>query len=183
MLQVYCEPSTVNSHKVLAALDLLGTDYNLIHVNFFAGEHKGKDYLKINPNGTVPSAIDGDCVLTESNAILQYAADRTHGGDSPAYPKDLKKRAVINQWLLWEASVWFHTCYVYLVQYVFNDEPDESAIKAEERKWHKLANVLEQQLSNIKFITGDEVTIADIAIAASMQARKAQRLPVDQYSS
>ena len=49
---------------------------------------------------TVPSAVDGDLTLTESNAILRYAADLN--GGHLAYSKDLKKRADINRWLLWE---------------------------------------------------------------------------------
>jgi glutathione S-transferase len=185
MLQVYLDPCTVNSRKVLAGLDLLGAEFNLNHVNYFTGEHKGDAYLKINPNATVPAAIDGDCAITESNAILQYAADHTHAGNSTAYPKDLKKRADVNKWLLWEASVWFQTCYIYLVEYVVKPllkaEPDEAVIKGEEAKFHKLANVLDQQLGKTKFIAGDEVTIADIAIAAPMHLRKPSRLPLDEH--
>src|ERR1700731_1555722 len=99
MLQIYLDPCTVNSRKVLAGLDLLGTQYNLNKVDYLAGAHKGVDYLKINPNATAPAAVDGDLAITESNAILQYAAD--HGGSDSAYPKDLKKRADVNRWLLW----------------------------------------------------------------------------------
>jgi hypothetical protein len=52
MLQVYLDPCTVNSRKVLAGLDLLGTQYEFHHVNYFTGEHKSPSYLQINPNGT-----------------------------------------------------------------------------------------------------------------------------------
>jgi glutathione S-transferase len=185
MLEVYCDPCSVNSRKVLAGLDLLGTEYKFNYVNYFTGEHKEEGYLKLNPNGTMPTAIDGDCAITESNAILQYAADHTHGGDSPAYPKDIKKRADVNKWLLWEASVWFPSCYVYLVEYVVKPllgaQPDEAVIEGEAVKWHKLASVLEGQLSKTKFIAGDEISIADIAMAAPMHLRKQQRLPLDGY--
>jgi glutathione S-transferase len=91
--------------QVLAGLDLLGTQYELKHVYYFAGGHKGPEYLAINPNGAVPAALDGDFALSESNAILQYAADLS--GSDKHYPKDLKHRADINRWLLWEASTWF----------------------------------------------------------------------------
>jgi glutathione S-transferase len=53
MLQLYLDPCTVNSRKVLAGLDLLGTEYNLNHVDYFTGAHKAPEYLKINPNATV----------------------------------------------------------------------------------------------------------------------------------
>jgi glutathione S-transferase len=54
-------------------LDLLGTQYDFKHVDYFAGAHKRPEYLEINPNGAVPAATDGDFALSESNAILQYA--------------------------------------------------------------------------------------------------------------
>ena len=108
MLQVYLDPCTVNSRKVLAGLDLLGTQYELKHVDYFASAHKAPEYLAINPNGAVPAVMDGDFALSESNAILQYAADLS--GSDKHYPKDLKRRADINRWLLWEASTWFPSC-------------------------------------------------------------------------
>tara|TARA_R110002060_G_scaffold61994_12_gene71416 strand:+ start:196 stop:345 length:150 start_codon:yes stop_codon:yes gene_type:complete len=47
MLEVYLDPCTVNSRKVLAGLDLMGVEYKMVHINFFTGEHKSPDYLKI----------------------------------------------------------------------------------------------------------------------------------------
>ncbi|KAL8791334.1 MAG: hypothetical protein Q9195_005953 [Heterodermia aff. obscurata] len=179
MLQVYLDPCTVNSRKVLAGLALLGTEYEFNHVNYFTGAHKSDEYKKINPNGTLPAAVDGDLNLTESNAILQYAADLD---GSSAYPKDLKIRGDINCWLLWEASVWFPSCYVYLVEFVvkplLQTEPDQAVIDAQEPKWLQLATILDDRLSKSKWLTGDEVSIADIAIAAPMHVHAAQRLPL-----
>ncbi|KAI9689615.1 MAG: hypothetical protein M1822_010267 [Bathelium mastoideum] len=183
VLEVYLDPCTVNSRKVLAGLDLLGTEYHCNHVDYFAGEHKGLEYLRINPHATVPSARDNGPTITESNAILMYAADRD-GGHS-AYPKDLQKRAEVNRWLLWEASVWFASCYVYLVEYVvkplLSAEPDEAVIEAQSLQWHKLATLLNDQLSKTKWLCGDEPTIADIAVAASIHLHEAQHLPLDQH--
>ncbi|KIW11606.1 hypothetical protein PV08_10908 [Exophiala spinifera] len=181
MLEVYLDPCTVNSRKVLAGLNLLGTEYQLNHVDYFKGEHKSDEYKKINPHATVPAARDGDLVITESNAILQYVAEDS----GSVYPKDAKQRCAVNRWLLWEASVWFQSCYVYLIQNVaqplFGAEPDQSAIDAEAPNWHKSAAILDNQLAKSKWLTGDDVTIADIAVAAPMHLHKASRLPLDQY--
>jgi glutathione S-transferase len=183
VLQVYLDPCTVNSRKVLAGLGLIGAEYNFNHVNYFTQEHKKPEYLKINPMGTVPSAIDGDVTIVESNAIMMYAADVTK--NISAYPTDLKKRAQVNSWLLWEASVWFQSCYVYLVEYVvkplLHDTPDESVIAGEAPRWHQLAGVLNSQLAKTKFLVGDEPTIADIAVASAVHLHQAQKLPLDQH--
>ena len=182
MLQVYLDPCTVNSRKVLAGLDLLGAQYELKHVDYFAGAHKGPEYLAINPNGAVPAVLDGDFALSESNAILQYAADVS--GSDKHYPKDLKHRADINRWLLWEASTWFPSCYIYLVEYVvkplINAESDEAVIDKEAPNWHRLAGILDARLAKSKWLVGDNVTIADIAVAAPMHVHKWQRPPEPQ---
>jgi len=101
------------------------------------------------------------------------------------YPKDLKLRADVNRWLFWESSWWFPTCYKYLVEYVVKPlmkaEPDQAIIDAESDRFHQGAGILEARLSKNKWLTGDNLTIADIAVAAPMHLWQAQRLPLDQY--
>lgn len=62
-----------------------------------------------------------------------------------------------------------------------NAEPDESIIAAEAPKWNRYADILDKQLSMTKWLTGEEVTIADLAVAAPMHLHAAQRLPLDKY--
>ncbi|KAH3954372.1 hypothetical protein HBH53_025490 [Parastagonospora nodorum] len=182
-IQVYCDPCTVNSRKVLAGLDEIKADYKQNYINYFTAEHKSDKFTKINPHQTVPAATDGDLTLTESNAILMYAAEKS--GNDSMYPKDLKHRADINRWLLWEASSWFPTTYVYLVENVvkplMKGQPDQKVIDAEADKFHRSAGILEARLSKSKWIAGDHVTIADIALAAPMQTYKDMKLPLENY--
>ena len=183
MLEVYLDPCTVNSRKVLAGLDLVKAQYHYNFINYFEGGQKDPEYVKnINPMATVPAAVEGDTLITESNAILQYAAEIS---GSSAYPKDPLQRASVNRWLLWEASVWFGSCYVYLVQNVvqplLGNKPDESVIAGEADKWNKYAGILDSQLSKTKFLVGDEVTIADIAVAAPMHLHEACKMPLDKH--
>ena len=183
MLQVYLDPCTVNSRKVLAGLDLLGTQFEVRHVDYFAGAHRRPEFLAINPNGAVPVATDGDFALSESNAILQYAADLNVSDIH--YPKNLQSRADTNRWLLWEASTWFPSCYIYLVEYVvkplLNAEADEAVISKEAPNWHRLAGILDARLAKSKWLGGNNVTIADIAVAAPMHVHRWQRLPLDDH--
>lgn len=184
-LEVHLDPCTVNSRKVLAALSHLKTPYTLKKMSYFGGDHKSPAYRKINPCATVPCAvIDGSLALTESNAIIVYAAELA--GDTPAYPKDIKKRADINRWLFWEASVWFASCYVYLVQNVaaplMGGKPDESILKAQEPRWRELAGVLEGRLGETgKWLCGGEVTVADLSVAASVHLWRKQKFPLQDF--
>ena len=183
MLKVYLDPCTVNCRKVLAGLDLMGAPYQRVHVDYFTGGHKQPEYLAINPNAALPAAVDGDFLLPESNAILLYAAD-VNGADE-YYPKDPKQRADIHRWMLWEAATWFPSCYVYLVEYVVKPllkaQPDEAIIAKEAPNWHKLAGILDARLAKSRWLVGDRVTVADIAVAAPMHLHTQQRLPLTDH--
>jgi glutathione S-transferase len=58
---------------------------------------------------------------------------------------------------------------------------DEKAVEAESANFHKLAGILDTQLGQTKWLTGDDVTIADFAVAAPMHLHEASKLPLEQY--
>ncbi len=100
-LTLYMHPISTVSRPVslfIAEKELPVTEHVL---NLQGGEHKGADYLAINPNGQVPTLVEGDFRMAESSAILKYLASRF---DCPEYPKDLKERAKVD-----EAMDWFNT--------------------------------------------------------------------------
>ncbi|MEI7969749.1 MAG: glutathione S-transferase family protein [Betaproteobacteria bacterium] len=182
-MKLYLDPITVNCRKIVAGFKLLGTSYEPVKVDYFTQGQKSPEYLAINPNGSLPALVDGDFVLWESNAILQYAADKA--GDTTRYPTDLRTRADINRWLLWEANQWFPACYVYLVENVVKPllqaEPDQAVLDANAPKFHLLAGILEERLSKQPWIAGQDATIADIAVAAPMHLHEHQKLPLEGY--
>ncbi len=183
-MELYADPITVNCRKVVAGLDLIGASYTLKHVDYFKSEQKSLAYMALNPNAALPALVDGDFVLWESNAILQYAADKS--GNARAYPADLRTRADINRWLLWEAATWFPVCYTYLVENcvkpLLQAEPDQSVLDAQAETFHKLAGIIDVRLANSRFIVGDVPTIADIALAAPMHLHPFQKLPLGTHS-
>ncbi len=182
-MKLYADPITVNCRKVIAGLDLLGTKYELMHTDYFQAAQKSPAYMAINPNASLPTLVDGDLTLWESNAILQYAADK--GGKATYYPTDLKTRADINRWLLWESSSWFPCCYAYLVENcvkpLLGAEADPAVLAAQDANFHKLAGILDTRLAKSPWIAGAGPTIADIAIAAPMHMHALQKLPLDAH--
>jgi glutathione S-transferase len=179
-IKIHADPITVNCRKVLAGLELIGAPYELVHVDYFKGEQKAEPFISLNPNASVPAMTDGDFVLWESNAILQYAADKV--GNDAAYPRDLKTRADINRWLLWESSSWFPSCYVFLVENcvkpLLGAQTDVAVLDAQAGQFHKLAGILDARLARQTWIAGSGPTIADIALAAPMHLHGWQRLPL-----
>ena len=136
------------------------------------GEHPQEPYISLNPNGLVPTLVDDDFVLTESSTIMKYLADKFN---LPSYPKDLKKRAKVNELMDW-FNTGFYRDYAYNVVYpqIYphhkrpSDELQKGTIewgKEQTKKWLKVLNDHWLGKGN-KFLSGNEMTIADIFGAA-----------------
>ncbi len=139
-----------------------------VSLDFYKGEHASEPYLSLNPNGLVPTLDDDGFVLTESSAIMKYLADKH---DLPVYPKGLKERAKVNELMDW-FNTGFYRDYGYNVVYPqiypHHKRPDEATHtgtiewgKANTQKWLKVLNDHWLGQGN-RFLTGNEMTIADI---------------------
>ena len=141
-------------------------------VDLMTGAHHQEPYISINPNRQVPTLVDGDLVLGESSTILKYLAEKF---DLAAYPKDAKKRAKVNELMDWFNTHFYHD-YAYGVVYpqVFphhkrpSDELQKGTIawsKELTKKWLQVLNDHWLGKGN-KYLTGDQITIADYFGAA-----------------
>ena len=141
-------------------------------VDLMTGAHHQEPYISVNPNRQVPTLVDGDLTLGESSTILKYLAEKF---DLAAYPKDLKKRAKVNEMMDWFNTHFYHD-YAYGVVYpqVFphhkrpSDELQKGTIawgKELTKKWLQVLNDHWLGKGN-KYLTGDQITIADYFGAA-----------------
>ena len=148
--------------------------YEPVVVDLMSGEHMKPPFLKMNPSHMVPVLEDGDFVLTESSAILKYLADKV---DSPMYPKDLKKRARVNERMDWvNANLYREFAYHLVYPQIFphhTRKPDEAQTSllawGKEKAEHWLDIMDKSYLASGKFlcsdVCGDQMTIADIFAA------------------
>jgi len=97
-MKLYYHPVSTTSRPVWLFIAENGIDCELKVVDLMKGEHYQPQYVAINPNRMVPVLEDGDFRLTESSAILKYLAEKT---GSPAYPKELRSRAKVNEMMDW----------------------------------------------------------------------------------
>mgnify|MGYP003728413321 CR=1 FL=1 len=182
MIELYTA-STPNGQKIHIMLEECGLAYTEHFLSLDKGDQFEPAFLKINPNGELPALVDDDLVLWESNAILVYACEKL--ANKAAYPDDPKIRADIHRWHLWESSKWFGACYVYLVENVvkpiLDDKADPAVLEAAGPNFHKLAGILEDRLEGRQWLSSDDVTIADIAVAAPMHLHVFQKLPLENY--
>jgi len=136
-------------------------------VDILAGAQFEKPYVDKNPNSLVPLLEDGDLCLTESSAILKYLADKI---DSPAYPKDLERRAKVNEMMDWiNANFYrdfgYNFCYPQLFPHLKrrSDEAQAATLetgKEQSQRWLRILN--DHWLgTGSKYLCGDQLTIAD----------------------
>lgn len=95
-----------NCYKVRLFLSLIGQHAELHTLDLRAGEHKGADYLAINPRGQIPALVDGELQLGDSQAILVYLARRY--ADERWYPLDAINQGRIAGWLSFAANEIHH---------------------------------------------------------------------------
>jgi glutathione S-transferase len=135
-------------------------------VDLMTGEHLKDPYTSINPNKLVPLLEDGDLRLTESSAILKYLADKI---DSPAYPKELRQRAKVNELMDW-FNTNFYRDYGYGMAYpqifAHHKRPTEDIQAATvawgaERSRGWLTVLDKHWLGSNNYVCGNQITIAD----------------------
>ncbi|GAB5468723.1 MAG: glutathione S-transferase family protein [Rhodospirillales bacterium] len=100
MLRLLGRATSGNVQKVVWALEEMGLDYQREDYGRQFG-NTGGDYLALNPNGKVPTLIDGETTIWESNSILRYLANSNGGRFYPAEPG---KRALVDQWMDWQLA-------------------------------------------------------------------------------
>src|SRR5262252_9185491 len=146
-MKLYMHPVSMTSRPVrlFAAENNIVMDEELI--DLMSGAHMQSPYSAINPNCLVPMLEDDDLRLTESSAILKYLADKI---GSPAYPKDLKQRAKVNEVMDWINTNFYRDfgyglCYPQLFPNLKrrSDEAHNATIewgKANSQNWLRLLN-------------------------------------------
>ncbi|SMX58667.1 fragment of putative glutathione S-transferase (part 1) [Bradyrhizobium sp. ORS 285] len=102
-LTIWGRINSVNVQKVLWCLAELDLGYERIDAGMQFGRNNEADYLAMNPNGRIPTLVDGDFVLWESNAIMRYLC-LAYGRDTLLYPAQPRHRAAIERWLDWTLS-------------------------------------------------------------------------------
>lgn len=149
-----------HSHRVELFLSLLGLPFDIVNVDVLAGAHKKPPFLAMNAFGQVPVIEDGDVTLADSNAILVYLTHRYAQDAEQWLPGDAVGAAQVQRWLSVAAGpLAFGPSAARVIQlFKKPDSPDEAIARA-----HALFAVMEQQLGATKFLTGNSVTLADIA--------------------
>jgi glutathione S-transferase len=167
-MKIYGNNFSFNSNKVRFAANALGLNYEFESVDLAAGQQRTPEFLKINPSGRIPSLVDGAFTIFESNAIIRYLAEKNN---SSLYPKDLQTRSIVNQWMDFGSihvggavgKILFNT----IIYKMVGAPIDERSLTEGRQFLTNHLKLIESQLKSA-YITGTEMTLADIVLIAAL---------------
>ena len=175
MIKLYGGPLSGNAYKVRLLLNLLGLEFEETVVNLQTGENRTESFLALNPRGQIPTLIDGEVTVWDSQAILVYLARRYGEAWLPGEPAAM---AEVMQWLaVAENELLFGLARARAVK-CFGRDFDLASCQA---YGHAGLKVLEQQLAEHAWLATGNPTIADIACMPYAALAYMGGIPLDDY--
>ena len=153
--------ATPNGWKASITLEELGLDYRVHHIHLDQKEQKADWYVKLNPNGRIPTIVDhgnNDFAVFESGAIMIYLAEKT----GRLMPADVKGRSTVIQWLMFQMGGIGPMMGQANVFYRYFPEKIQPVIDRYQNECRRLFEVLNGRLADHQWLAGD-YSIADIA--------------------
>jgi glutathione S-transferase len=183
-MKLYINLLSPNVRRVRLTAAVLGVELEETKLDFTKGEQKRPEYLTLNPNGTVPTLVDGEFVLTESRAIMQYLASKKP--ESGLVPRDEKVRADVTRWQFWDAAHFSPQLGMLFFQKVVRPmmgmgEPDSAKIAEALANFRRFGAVLNQQLDGQQHVVGTALTIADLTLASSLMYAQPTEVPLSEF--
>lgn len=163
-IKVYYLPPSPPCRSIIMAAKVIGVDLELVLTNIMEGHHMTPEYLKMNPQHTIPTMDDSGFILWESRAILAYLAN-AYGRDDSLYPKNPRQRAIVDQRLNFDlGTLYVRYSALYLPMLFRGEEYDEQKADQLDEALGWLNTFLEGRA----FVAGDNLTIADISIIVTI---------------
>ncbi|MGE0666668.1 MAG: glutathione S-transferase family protein [Sphingomonadales bacterium] len=157
-------------------LQELDVPFEAVTVNMLKGEHRQPAFLEVNPAGKLPALVDGDLVLTESMAICTYLAEKYP--EKGLIPADLKQRAEFHKWIMFTATELEQP--LWRIARNTNLYPEEQRQPTEVDRaaedFAPMAEVLDEHLDGREFLVGGSATVADFALAYTLDWANEVRL-------
>ncbi|WP_233868092.1 glutathione S-transferase family protein [Paraburkholderia adhaesiva] len=167
MITIWGRANSVNVQKVMWCCDELVLPFERVDAGGQFGRLDEPAFLAMNPNGKIPTLVDGTFTLWESNAILRYLA-MEYGPSSLLYPIDPKVRALIERWLDWTLGTLAPT-----ERPVFHalvrtpaDQRDMAKLATDLDALTPLWKLLDRHLQGRFFLENERFSLADIVIGS-----------------
>lgn len=177
----YCE--TPNPRKPCAVAKYLNVPIELVRIALETQQNRSPEFLAINPNGRVPALVDGPLKLWEANAIMCYLAEQA---GSELWPSNPLKRVEVMRWLSWDANHFSRHAGSLFFENMIKPKlglgaPKAKTIEEASSFFTRFAGILQEQLSQHQYVAGDDLKIADFAVASFLPYAEGSKLPLEPF--
>jgi len=185
-MKLYHNPLSPNVRRVRLTAAVLGLELEEKLLDFSKGEHKSPEYMALNPNGAVPTLVDGDFVLTESRSIMQYLASKKP--EAGLLPRDEAARADVTRWQFWDSSHFSPQLGTLAFERMIKGmmglgEPDSGKVQDALTNFRRYAQVLNKRLEGNRFVVGKTLTLADLTLASSLMYAQQTDVPLSEFAN
>jgi len=182
-MKLYYFPPSPNTRKVHAVAIHLQLPIDLRLVDLQKGEQHHPEFVQLNPTGRTPVLQDGDFILWESTAIMQYLASQV---PNSLWSEDPKIRADIMRWQSWQLAHWYSVCqplqFENFVKALLQlGEHDPQVVQQASDRFHKEASVLNNHLADREYLVNNCLTLADFSVASDLTYAIPARFPLENY--
>ena len=162
MLTVYGRKSSANVQKVRWICSEGSLEFNTEIVGGKYGGLTSPEFIRLNPNSTIPVLKDGDFILYESNSIIKYISDKFDILKSDTQ----EKIALNNQWIDWSSSVFGLNCSIYTLHNILLpiDQRNTTLALEAKKKIYSCFELLNKQLEKTNYLLDNELSLADIPV-------------------
>lgn len=178
-IDLYYVPGSAPCRAVLLTAKALNLNLNLKLVDLHHGEHLKPEYLKLNPQHTVPTLVDDGFSIWESRAIMTYLVNKYAKG-SGLYPEEPKARALVDQRMYFDIGTLYARFADYFYPQVFGGAPADNDKKAKIEDSLQLLNTF---LEGQKYVAGANLTLADLTLIASVSSFEASDIDFKKYAN
>jgi glutathione S-transferase len=173
----------LSPRKACAVARYLNSPVEFVYLDLVRGEQQTPAYLAINPNGKVPTLIDGERIVWEADAVMCHLAVRA---GSDLWPRDIDLQIEVVRWLSWNAQHLYRHGGALYFQHVIKPRfglgsPDRSAVDDALSGFRRFAAVLDGHFSAREWLVGDRLTVADFSVAVVLPFAAEARLPLDEF--
>lgn len=164
-MKVYGHPMSTCTRKVLLTLAEKEHPAEFVMVDIMKGDQKQPAHLARQPFGVVPAVDDDGFIMYESRAIIRYLDERLPG--AKLTPKDLRDRALMEQWISVESSYFTPPAMKIIYQLVFNRfrglEPDQKLVEQARGDVGRVLDIVDKALEGKQFLAGGQFSLAEVS--------------------
>ena len=178
----YCD--VLSPRKACAVAKYLKLPIDYVYIDLSKGAQRKPDYLALNPNGKVPTLVDGEEIVREADSIICYLSDKA-GAD--LWPRDPRRQLDVIGWFSWNAQHFTRATGSLYFEHIIKARfgigaPDPAEVSKALTDFRRYAAVLNDHLKGRKWLVGDGLTVADFSVAVTLPYAGPANIPLDEFA-